>query len=172
MRFRTEWVIAALALAAGACRVERGTPPQGRTANVQPGGTSAGFQSWPDTAPPSGRQIFDRERQSAQGAARLLVHAIIQVDQGRAAARSALQQLADSLRQRDTTLAAVRVIGYFPPSAPDTSGGGAALLPMGYLEWVPIQGWDSVSTATAKGMHRVNIVWLRPVPEAPTRTSP
>ena len=48
----------------------------------------------------------------------------------------------------------------------------ATLTPLGYLEWVPLPGWDSVTAQTAKGFHRVNIVWLREVPEVPAPVTP
>ena len=169
MRSRTEWLAIAM-VALGACRVERGSPPG--QPNASQGGAEFSFRAWPDSAPPSSRQVFDRERQVvAAGLARLIVHAIIGVDQGRAAARMAMQTIADSSRHRDTTLAAVRVIGYFPPTMTD-SAQGATLMPMGYLEWVPLPGWDSLTVQTAHLFHRVNIVWLRPVPEAPAPVRP
>jgi hypothetical protein len=171
MRSRIEWLVIA-AVALGACTVERGKQP-GAEGNVQPGGTEIGFRAWPDSAPPSSRQVFDRERQTvAAGVTRLIVHAIIGVDKGRAAARAAMQAIADSARHRDTTLAAVRVIGYFPPTMTDSSAQGATLTPLGYLEWVPLPGWDSLTVQTAHVFHRVNIVWLRPVPEAPAPVTP
>lgn len=170
MRSRTEWLAIAM-VALGACSVERGSPPG--QPNASQGGAEFGFRAWPDSAPPSSRQVFDRERQVvAAGVARLIVHAIIGADQGRAAARTAMQAIADSARRRDTTLAAVRVIGYFPPTMTDSSAHGATLTPMGYLEWVPLPGWDSVSVSTARAGHRVNIVWLQDVPEAPARGTP
>ena len=170
MRSRTEWLAIAM-VALGACSVERGSPPG--QPNASQGGAEFSFRAWPDSAPPSSRQVFDRERQVvAAGLARLIVHAIIGVDQGRAAARMAMQAIADSARHRDTTLAAVRVIGYFPPTMTDSSAQGATLTPMGYLEWVPLPGWDSASVSTARAGHRVNIVWLRDVPEAPARVTP
>ena len=157
-------------VALGACSVERGSPPG--QPNASQGGAEFSFRAWPDSAPPSSREVFDREPQTVAGAGRLIVHAIIGVDQGRAAARMAMQTIADSARHRDTTLAAVRVIGYFPPALPESSGHGTTLTPMGYLEWVPLPGWDSVSVSTARARHRVNIVWLRDVPEAPARVTP
>lgn len=171
MRSRIEWLVVA-AVALGACAVERGKEP-GAEGNVRPGGGEIGYRAWPDTAPPSSRQVFDRERQTvAAGVARLIVHAIIGVDKGRAAARTAMQVIADSARHRDTTLAAVRVIGYFPPTMTGGGAQGATLTPMGYLEWVPPPGWDSVTVQNARLFHRVNIVWLRPLPEAPARVTP
>ena len=170
MRSRTEWLAIAV-VALGACSVERGSPPG--QPDAPQGGAEFSFRAWPDSAPPSSRQVFDRERQVvAAGLARLMVHAIIGVDQGRAAARTAMQAIADSVRHRDTTLAAVRVIGYFPPTLAESDGPGATLVPMGYLEWVPLPGWDSVSVSTARADHRVNIVWLRDVPEGPARVTP
>lgn len=170
MRSRTEWLAIAM-VALGACSVERGSPPG--QPNASQGGAEFSFRAWPDSAPPSSRQVFDRERQVVPaGLARLIVHAIIGVDQGRAAARTAMQAIADSARHRDTTLAAVRVIGYFPPTMTDSSARGATLTPMGYLEWVPLPGWDSLTVQTAHLFHRVNIVWLRPVPEAPAPVTP
>ncbi len=170
MRSRTEWLAIAM-VALGACSAERGSPPG--QPNASQGGAEFSFRAWPDSAPPSSRQVFDRERQVvAAGLARLIVHAIIGVDKGRAAARTAMQAIADSARHRDTTLAAVRVIGYFPPTMTDSSAQGATLTPMGYLEWVPLPGWDSLTVQTAHLFHRVNIVWLRPVPEAPAPVTP
>jgi hypothetical protein len=168
MRFKTiDWL--ALTVVAAGCGVEHGGEPRGRAG--EPGASAVSFRSWPDSAPPAPRQLFDRERQRAGGAERLIVHAIIAVNQGEAAARSAMQALADSLRRADTTLAAVRVIGYAPPTPP-RPGGEVALSPLGYLEWVPIEGWDSVSTRTARTLHRINVVWFQVVPDAPTRVTP
>lgn len=157
-------------VALGACSVERGSPPG--QPNASQGGAEFSFRAWPESAPPSSRQVFDREPETVAGAGRLIVRAIIGVDQGRAAARMAMQVIADSVRQHDTTLAAVRVIGYFPPALPESNVHGTTLTPMGYLEWVPLPGWDSVSISTARAGHRVNIVWLRDVPEAPARVTP
>ncbi|MDO8666526.1 MAG: hypothetical protein Q7J79_07930, partial [Gemmatimonadales bacterium] len=66
---------------------------------------------------------------------RLTLGALVRMDGGRVAARTAMQAIADEARRQDSTLAAIRVLAYLPPSP----GGqhGSTLQPLGYLDWVP-----------------------------------
>jgi hypothetical protein len=162
MHSRTSWIAIVVVLAA--CRIEGGSPPgQPVGGSDRPPGGGFGFESHRDTASPADRQVFNRTpEQVVPGVNRLTIGAFVRGDQGRDAVRTAMQALVDEARRRDSTLAAVRVLAYFPPSpgAPR----GAFLSPLGYLDWVPPGGWDSLSATSAQELHRYNMVLLADIP--------
>ena len=170
MRSRLEWVAVAAVLAA--CRVEGGSPPgQPARETEQPHAGGFSFQARPDSTPPAEHQVFDRKREEvAPGVVRLTLGALVRVDGGRVAARTAMQAIADEARRQDSTLAAIRVLAYLPPAR----GGqpGSTLQPLGYLDWVPPAGWDALTPGSARGFHRYNVVFLADVPGHQTPRQP
>lgn len=171
MRSRVEWLAVVAVLAA--CRVEGGSPPGQQAAGepVDPHGGGFSFEARPDSAPPAEHQVFDRKReQVGPGVVRLTLGALVRVDGGRVAARTAMQAIADEARRQDSTVAAIRVLAYIPP----TPGGprGASLQPLGYLDWVPPAGWDALTPGSARGFHRYNVVFLADVPGHQTPRQP
>ena len=165
MGSRIRWVV--LALLSAACRVENANPPAGEP---RPQGQGFSFELRRDTAAlPSEHEVFDRKREElAPGVVRLTVGAIVRTDRGRAAARAALERIVDEERRRDSTVAAIRVLGYLSP-APGAPG-PTQLQPLGYLDWVPLPGWDSLTALSRGAFHRINIVWLVEVPDVVPRT--
>lgn len=165
MRSRVRWI--ALAAALAACRVEGGSPPgqeRGETERSSVPAPNFSFEATPDSVPPAEHQVFDRKREVlAPGVVRLTLGALVRADQGRIAAREAMQAIADEARRQDSTLVAIRVLAYLPPSP----GGpqGSPLQPLGYLDWVPPAGWDALAAASAHEFHRYNAVFLVNVPE-------
>jgi hypothetical protein len=163
MHSRASWIAIVAVLAA--CRVEGGSPPgQAAERPEQPPAHNFRFEAWPDSAPPSEHQVFDRRReQVAPGVVRLTLGALVRADRGQAAARAAMEAVADEARRQDSTLAAVRVLAYLPPTpgAPR----GAMLQPLGYLDWVPPAGWDALTPTSVREFHRFDVVFLMDIPE-------
>lgn len=165
MRSRVRWGLLTVLLA-GACRVESGSPPAGERPPQQGSGYS--FETRRDPAPPSEHAVFDRRRERvAPGVVRLTIGAIIRTDRGRAAARAAMEKIVEDERLRDTTVAAIRVLCYLPPTP--SSGGQSPLQPLGYLDWAPPSGWDALTPQSRAEFHRISVVWLVDVPELPAR---
>ncbi len=158
MRSHVRW-FAIAALLAG-CKVEGGSPPgrEGGGAERPPASPHT-FAIPSDTAAPAERQVFDRTTDTVvAGVRRLTINAIIRAERGKDAARAAMRALVDEARRQDSGLAAIRVLAYLPPSP----GGppNASLQPLGYVDWVPVGGWDSLRVETARLAHRYTFVFL------------
>jgi hypothetical protein len=163
MHSRASWIAIVAVLAA--CRVEGGSPPgQAAERPEQPQAHNFGSEARRDSAPPSEHQLFDRKAEQVEpGVARLTLSALVRADQGHDAARAAMEAMANEARRQDSTLAAIRVLAYLPPSpgAPR----GATLQMLGYLDWVPAAGWDALTPTSAREFHRYNVVFLTDIPE-------
>ena len=89
----------------------------------------------------------------------------------RDSARATMELVADDAR-RDSTVAAVRVLGYLPPAPGHGDRGGVGLVPFAYLEWVPAGGWDGVTASTARAAHRTEVVFMEDLHSHPGREGP
>jgi hypothetical protein len=160
MRSRV-WLAAALFLAA--CRAETGSPPP----ESAPEGERPRFSfERREAEAPSEYQIFSRNREElAPGVARMTVGAFVAAGRGEDGARMAMERIVEEVRRADSTLAAVKVLVYFPPVPSGIPGERQRLVPMGYLEWVPVGGgWEALTASSLHALHRNNIVFLADVP--------
>jgi hypothetical protein len=150
MRSRMLWA-AALAVLAG-CRMEGGQPSARRQAQQADSATA-------EASPPLGHRVFNRRREViVPGLVRVTVSTIVRFDLGQDSAKQVLESLLASERMRDSTVAAIRILGYLPPAA----GHGAArvtLVPLAYTDWAP-GAFDSLSAATRRRPYRTETVFL------------
>jgi hypothetical protein len=82
-----------------------------------------------------------------------------------------MEAVADDAR-RDTTVAALRVLGYLPPPPGHGDRGGPGLVPFAYLEWVPAGGWEGVSAGTARAAHHTDVVFMADLHRQARRKGP
>jgi len=159
-------ILAALLVAALAgCALEHGNPPPTRT------GAGASPHASRDSASSPLHGIFDRRPDTvASGVTRLVVSVVLRGAE-RTASRAAMEAVADDAR-RDTTVAAVRVLGYLPPTPGHGDRGGPGLVPFAYLEWIPAGGWDDVSASTARSAHHTEVVFMEDLRTHPGREGP
>jgi len=147
MRSRPVWALAALALAG--CAVEHGNQPPAHERSPQAARDSGGPL----------HTVFDRRQEEVSpGVTRVIVSVVLRGPQ-RDAARATMEAVADDAR-RDTTVAAVRVLGYLPPQPGHGDRGGPGLIPFAYLEWIPAGGWDAVSAGNARAAHHAEVVFM------------
>ncbi len=159
MPSRLSFLVGVLLLAG--CAVEHGnTPPEReRAAQRSPHATR-------DSAGPL-HAVFDRRADTvAPGVTRMVLRVVLRAAGGRDAARSALEAVAADARS-DSTVAAVRVLGYLPPAPGHASQGGNAFVPFAYLEWAPADGWDALSPRNARGAHRTDVLFVADLPGHP-----
>jgi hypothetical protein len=166
MAFRLGIVLAVLALAG--CSIEHGNPPPQRQA-------SRGDVS-PHGAPQAGamgamHQVFDRTRETvAPGVDRVTLSVMLAAGEPREAQRATLEAVAETQRREDSSLAAIRVLGFLPP-APHGGGGagdhptGMRLIPFAILEWVPVGGWNGLSAATRRSPRTTSLTFMSDLPQ-------
>ena len=144
------WAAALAVLAA--CRMEGGQP-SGRRQVRQPDSAQA------ETSPSLGHRVFSRRRDEvAPGLVRVTVSTIVRLDIGQDSAKKVMENLLADERQRDSTVAAIRILGYLPPAA----GHGTArvtLVPLAYTDWAP-GPFDSLSAATRRRPYRTETVFM------------
>jgi hypothetical protein len=152
-----------MALALVACRAESGSPPP---ENAPAGERPRYSFERREVDAPSEYQIFSRNREElAPGVARMTVGAFVAAGRGEDGARVAMERIAEEVRRSDSTLAAVKVLAYFPPVPSGVPGERQRLVPMGYLEWAPAGGgWEGLTATSRRALHRSNIVFLADVP--------
>jgi hypothetical protein len=142
---------AALAVLAG-CRMEGGQPIGQRPAQQPDSATG-------EATPPLGHRVFNRKRDEvAPGLVRVTLSTIVRIDIGQDSAKKVLEGLLADERLRDTTVAAIRILGYLPPAA----GHGTArvtLVPLAYTDWAP-GAFDSLSPATRRKPYRTETVFM------------
>lgn len=142
------WTAALVTLAG--CRMEGGRPAGQRQAQRS---DSA------DASPPLGHRVFDRKRDEvAPGLVRVTVSTIVRIDIGQDSAKKVMEKMLADERARDSTVAAIRVLGYLPPAA----GHGTArvtLVPLAYTDWAP-GSFDSLSAATLRRPYRTETVFM------------
>jgi len=142
---------AALVMGAG-CRMESGQPAGQRQAQRSDSATA-------EAAPPLGHRVFDRKRvEVAPGLLRVTISTIVRMDIGQDSAKRVMESLLAAERKRDSTVAAIRILGYLPPAA----GHGTArvtLVPLAYTDWAP-GPFDSLSAATRRRPYRTETVFM------------
>ena len=150
MRSRT--LLAAVLPVLAGCALEHGNAPPERSAARSPHASR-------DSASRPLHAIFDRRQETlAPGVARVVVYVVLKGPE-RDGVRATMEATADETR-RDTTVAAVRVLGYLPPTPGHGDRGGPGLVPFAYLEWIPAGGWDSVTERTARAAHHTDVVFM------------
>jgi len=152
MRSRILPALALLGLAG--CALEHGnSPPERSSAAVRsPHGPL-------DSAGAPLHAVFDqRQEMVAPGVARVIVSMVLRGAE-RDAARAAMEVAADDAR-RDTAVAAIRVLGFLPPTPGHGDRGGPGLVPFAYLEWIPAGGWGEVTARTARAVHHTEVVFV------------
>ena len=164
MRSRIPVALTTLVLAA--CVMEHGNAPPARSTGQarSPHGSS-------DSAGGPLHAVFDRRQEAvAEGVTRLIVSVVLRGAE-RDSARAAMEAVADDAR-RDTTVAAVRVLGYLPPERGHGDRGGPGLVPFAYLEWIPAGGWGDVSASTVRTAHHTEVVFMEDLHRHPGREGP
>lgn len=142
---------AALVLCAG-CKMESGQPDGQRQAQRS---DSAAAQA----SPPLGHRIFNRKRDEvAPGLVRVTISTIVRIDIGQDSAKKVMEKFLADERARDSTVAAIRVLGYLPP-APGHGTARLTLVPLAYTDWAP-GAFDSLSPATRRRPYRTETVFM------------
>lgn len=153
-----------VAAALAGCAVERGnrTPQQPGAA----GGQAPGVMPSRGSAPGPMHSVFNRvEDTVAIGVRRMTVQVMLVPEMDRTAQRASMHRVLDAARGADSALAAVRVLGFFPPAAsPGGHPGGMSMIPSAILEWVPVGGWNAVSAANARGPHTMDSLFVGDLP--------
>jgi hypothetical protein len=159
MRSSIGTVIAVLAVAG--CALEHGNPPPEASSTARHGTPR-------DSANSPLHGIFARQLDTvAPGATRLTVRVVLRSAGGRDSSRAALEVVAADARQRDSTLGAMRVLGYLPPTPGHGEAGSMGLVPFAYLEWVPAEGWDNLTARGARAAHHTEVVFVQDLPSHP-----
>jgi len=153
-----------LALALTGCAVEHGDKASQRSAAGQAQGVM----------PPAGgnpgpmHTVFARlEDTVAIGVRRISLSVMLVPQSDRGSQRAALQAVLDAERRADSSFAAIRVLGFLPPSSvPGGHPGGMTMVPAAILYWVPAGGggWNAVSAANARGPHVVDSLYVSDLP--------
>ena len=94
----------------------------------------------------------------APGLVRVTVSTIVRYDIGQDSGKKVMENLLADERQRDTTVAAIRVLGYMPP-APGHGTARVTLVPLAYTDWAP-GAVDSLSAATRRRPYRTETVFM------------
>ena len=159
MRSRIAFLTAALALAG--CAVEHGNQPERR-----PGAGADQAAATPGAAPGPMHTVFARLRDTvALGVERISLSILLAPEMDRSAQRKALEDVLDAQRMQDSALAAIRVLGFNPPTAAHSAHpAGLAMIPFVILEWVPPGGWNAVSAANARGPHATDVEFMADLP--------
>ena len=157
MRSRIASIAVAAALAG--CAVEHGNPPAGRAGDQASALT-------PGAAPGPMHAVFARLRDTvAPGVERISLSLLLAPEMDRTAQRKALEDVLEAQRARDSSLAAIRVLGFSPPTAAHSAHpAGMAMIPFVILEWVPSGGWNAVSAANARGPHATDVQFMADLP--------
>jgi len=144
---------AALAVFVG-CRMEGG-----KTAGDQQArrGDTAGAEG--QAAPPLTHRIFNRKREEvAPGLVRVTLSTVVRIDIGQDSAKKVMEYLLADERTRDSSVAAIRVLGYMPP-APGHGAARVTLVPLAYTDWAP-GPFDSLSVATRRRPYATHTVFM------------
>jgi hypothetical protein len=164
MSSRLAGLLAALALAG--CSVEHGNqPPQRQAARgeISPHGV-------PESgAPGPMHQVFDRMRDTvAPGVERVTLSVMLAQEQSREQQRATLEAVAEAQRHDDSSVAAIRVLGFLPhPGGGRSHPMGMRLIPFAILEWVPAQGWNGLTPATLRAPRTTTVTFVSDLPQHP-----
>lgn len=153
-----------LALALSGCAVEHGDKAPQRSGAAQPSGMMPQAGSNPGPM----HTVFARvEDTVAVGVRRISLSVMLIPESDRKSQRASLGAVLDAERSADSSYAAIRVLGFFPPnSVPGGHPGGMAMVPSVILSWVPAGGggWNAVSAANARGPHVVDSLYVSDLP--------
>lgn len=156
----------ALALTLASCAVEHGDRPAQRPAAgaVQ----SPGMAQQAGAPPGPMHQVFARLRDTvAAGVERISLSVLLAPEMDRSAQRAAMQAVLDAQRHDDSTLAAIRVLGFYPPPAVHGThpSGGMTMVPSALIEWVPAAGgWNGVNAGNAHATHTTDELFVSDLP--------
>jgi len=166
MASRLGIVVAVVALAG--CSIEHGNPPpqsQASRGAVAPAGSPQVGATGPM------HQVFDRTRETvAPGVDRVTLSVMLAAGEPRHAQQATLEAVAEAQRREDSSFAAIRVLGFLPPS-PHGGGGagdhptGMRLIPFAILEWVPAGGWNGLSAATPRSPRTTSVTFMSDLPQ-------
>jgi len=112
-------------------------------------------------------QVFARLRDTvAAGVERISLSILLAPEMDRSAQRAALQAVLDAQRHDDSTLAAIRVLGFYPPPAAHGThpSGGMTMVPSALIEWVPAGGWNGVNAGNAHAAHTTDELFVSDLP--------
>jgi hypothetical protein len=151
-------------VALGACAVEHGNPPAARAAAQAPGG--AGAPGTAALAPGPMHQVFDSSRDRvAIGVDRISLSVMLDPSAGRAAQQATMQAVMDAERAADSSLAAIRVLGFLPPPAGHGEHpSGLRMIPFAILTWQPAEGWNAVSARSLHAAHNTDVLFVTDLP--------
>jgi hypothetical protein len=151
-----------LALALTGCAVEHGNPPAQQSGGRAP---ESGMLLRGGTPGPM-HQVFARLRDTvAPGVERMSLNVMLAPETDRSAQRATMQAVLDAQRRDDSSLAAIRVLGFFRPAAGRSAHpSGMAMIPSAILEWVPREGWNGVSAGNARGPHSTDVLFVSDLP--------
>ncbi len=154
----------ALALALAGCAVEHGNQPAQQSAAGSD--QSSGMALQGGAAPGPMQQVFARLRDTvASGVERISLSVLLAPEVDRLAQRATMQSVLDAQRKDDSSLAAIRVLGFYaPPPAHGTHPSGVAMVPSALLEWVPAGGWNGVNATNAHGPHTTDALFVSDLP--------
>ena len=166
----------AAAVAAG-CAVEHGNQPPQQQGALAQGASPAGGGGAPlpggggggggGASPGPLHTVFAHlEDTVAIGVYRISLSVVLAPEMDKSAQRGALENVLAAERKADSALAAIRVLGFYPPGHSDGRHPmGMALVPSVILEWVPkAGGWNGLSPATARGEHITNVEFVSDLP--------
>jgi hypothetical protein len=110
--------------------------------------------------------VFDSVREAvAMGVYRVSLSVPLLPGAARASQQAEMQAVLDAERAADTTLAAIRVLGFMPPSAGAAKHPtGMRMIPFAILTWAPPGGWNAVSAANARGPHSTDALFVTDLP--------
>lgn len=147
--------VVALAVLAG-CRIEGGDQARARRQRPAQDTTAAAGEE----RAPIGHRVFNRKsEQVVPGIVRVTVSTVVRLDLGQDSARRTIESLLEQERRRDSSVAAIRVLAYLPPS----EGHGvqqAPLVPLAFLDWVPAAGWDHLTPETVRQPYRATTTFV------------
>jgi len=163
---RSRIAAVALVLSLAGCAVEKGNPPPqaggapGALSGMTPNGASPGPM----------HTVFARLRDTvALGVERISLSILLAPEMDRTAQTKALDDVLAAQRKQDSGLAAIRVLGFYPPASGHSAHpAGLSMIPFVILEWVPASGgWNGTSAANARGPHATGVQFMADLPGHP-----
>lgn len=119
--------------------------------------------SWsnPPNVEPAEAQVFLRKPVPDAGPGRELLHVLVAPGATEDQIRLALTDVLTRTAKEDTTVVALRAIAYVVPAV---QADEVELVPAGWAEWVPPQGWAGATAASRREFHRIYTYFGAPPP--------
>jgi hypothetical protein len=157
---RSSWMGVLAVLALTGCGGREKAPAPG-AASITPGMGAPAVHA----GGPLG-MVFDSVREAvAPGVYRVSLSVPLLPGGTRASQQAEMQAVLDAERVADSTLAAIRVLGFMPPSAGAAKHpSGMRMIPFAILTWAPPGGWNTVSAANAHGPHGTDALFVTDLP--------